>query len=35
MFGVEQLELDLVIDSPEKHIVFLLVGADVVGGVPP
>jgi hypothetical protein len=31
---VEQLELDLVIETLEKHILLLLVGANVVGGVP-
>jgi hypothetical protein len=32
--GVEQLKLDLVIETLEKHILLLHVSADVVGGVP-
>jgi hypothetical protein len=32
--GVEQLELDLIIETLEKHILLLLVGADVDGGIP-
>jgi hypothetical protein len=32
--GVEQLELDLIIETLEKCILLLLIGADVIGGVP-
>ncbi len=32
--GVEQLELDLIIETLEKCILLLLIGIDVVGGVP-
>jgi hypothetical protein len=32
--GVEQLELDLVIESLEKRIQLLLISANVVSGVP-
>jgi hypothetical protein len=32
--GVEQLELDLIIKTLEKHILLILLGADVVSGVP-
>jgi hypothetical protein len=32
--GVEQLKLDLVIETLEKHILLLHVSADVIGGVP-
>jgi hypothetical protein len=32
--GVEQLELDLIIETLEKCILLLLIGADVVGGIP-
>jgi hypothetical protein len=32
--GVEQLELDLIIETIEKHILLLLIGVDVVDGVP-
>jgi hypothetical protein len=31
---VEQLKLDLIIETLEKHILLLLVGVDVVNGVP-
>jgi hypothetical protein len=31
---VEQLELDLIIESLEKRILLLFIGVDVVGGVP-
>jgi hypothetical protein len=30
----EQLELDLILDTLEKCVLLLLVGVDVVGGVP-
>jgi hypothetical protein len=32
--GIEQLELDLVIETLKKCILLLLIGADVVDGVP-
>jgi hypothetical protein len=32
--GVEQLELDLIIETLEKHILLLLIGANVIGGLP-
>jgi hypothetical protein len=32
--GVEQLELDLVIETLEKCILLLLISADVIGGIP-
>jgi hypothetical protein len=32
--SVEQLKLDLVIETLEKHILLLLIGVDVVDGVP-
>jgi hypothetical protein len=32
--GVEQLKLDLVIETLEKHIMFLLISVDVIGGTP-
>jgi hypothetical protein len=32
--GVEQLELDLIIETLEKCIMLLLISADVIGGVP-
>jgi hypothetical protein len=32
--GVEQLELDLIIETLEKRILLLLINADVIGGVP-
>jgi hypothetical protein len=32
--GVEKLKLDLVLETLEKHILLLLVGVDVVGGIP-
>jgi hypothetical protein len=32
--GVEQLKLDLVIETLEKHILFLLISVDVIGGIP-
>jgi hypothetical protein len=31
---VPQLKQDLVIETPEKHILLLLVGVDIVDGVP-
>jgi hypothetical protein len=34
VIGVEQLKLDLVIETLEKHILLILVGVDVVNGVP-
>jgi hypothetical protein len=33
VFGVEQLELDLIIETLEKRILLLLIGADVIHGV--
>jgi hypothetical protein len=32
--GVEQLKLDLILETLEKHILLLLIDVDVVGGVP-
>jgi hypothetical protein len=32
--GVEKLDLDLIIETLEKHILLLLVSVDVIGGVP-
>jgi hypothetical protein len=32
--GVEQLELDLILEFLEKHVLLLLNGVDIVGGVP-
>ena len=32
--GVEQLELNVIIQSVQEHVLLLLVGADVVGGIP-
>jgi hypothetical protein len=32
--SVEQLELDLIIETLEKHVLLLLIGVDVIGGVP-
>jgi hypothetical protein len=32
--GVEQLKLDLIIETLEKHILLLLIGVDVVDGIP-
>jgi hypothetical protein len=32
--GVEQLKLDLIIETLEKHILLLLVHPNVVGGIP-
>jgi hypothetical protein len=32
--GVEQLELDLILETLEKHVLLLLIGVDIVGGVP-
>jgi hypothetical protein len=32
--GVEQLELDLIIETLEKHILLLLISANVIGGLP-
>jgi hypothetical protein len=34
VIGVEQLELDLVIETIEKCMLLLLIGADVIDGVP-
>jgi hypothetical protein len=34
VISVEQLELDLVIETLEKRILLLLIDADVVSGVP-
>jgi hypothetical protein len=34
VIGVEQLKLDLVIETLEKHILLILVDVDVVNGVP-
>jgi hypothetical protein len=34
VIGVEQLKLDLIIETLEKHILLLLIGADVLDGVP-
>jgi hypothetical protein len=34
VIGVEQLNLDLVIETLEKCIMLLLIGAKVVSGVP-
>jgi hypothetical protein len=34
VISVEQLELDLVIETLEKCILLLLIDADIVGGVP-
>jgi hypothetical protein len=31
---VEQLKLDLVIETLEKHIFLLLIGVDIIDGVP-
>jgi hypothetical protein len=31
---VEQLKLDLIIETLEKHILLLLIGVDIVDGVP-
>jgi hypothetical protein len=30
----EQLELDLIIETLEKHVLLLFIGVDVIGGVP-
>jgi hypothetical protein len=32
--SVEQLELDLIIETLQKHVMFLFISADVIGGVP-
>jgi hypothetical protein len=32
--GVEQLKLDLIIETLEKHILLLLFGPDIVSGIP-
>jgi hypothetical protein len=32
--GVEQLKLDLIIETLKKHILLLLIGVDVVDGIP-
>jgi hypothetical protein len=32
--GVEQVELDLILEKLEKHVLLLLVGVDVVSGIP-
>jgi hypothetical protein len=32
--GVEQLKLDLILETREKCVLLLLVGVDIVGGVP-
>jgi hypothetical protein len=32
--GVEQLKLDLILETLEKRVLLLLIGVDVVGGVP-
>jgi hypothetical protein len=32
--GVEQLELDLILETLEKRVMLLLIGVDVVGGLP-
>jgi hypothetical protein len=32
--GVEQLKLDLIIETLEKHILLLLIGVDIIDGVP-
>jgi hypothetical protein len=32
--SVEQLELDLILETLEKHVLLLLVSVDVIGGVP-
>jgi hypothetical protein len=32
--SVEQLKLDLILETLEEHVLLLLIGVDVVGGVP-
>jgi hypothetical protein len=32
--GVEQLKLDLILETREKCVLLLLVGVDIIGGVP-
>jgi hypothetical protein len=32
--GVEQLKLDLILETIEKHILLLIIGADIIGGIP-
>jgi hypothetical protein len=32
--GVEQLELDLIIETLKKHILLLLIDADIISGMP-
>jgi hypothetical protein len=34
LVGVEQLKLDLILETPEKCFLLLLISVDVVGGVP-
>jgi hypothetical protein len=34
VISVEKLKLDLIIEILEKHILLLLVGVDVINGVP-
>jgi hypothetical protein len=34
VIGVEELKLDLIIETLEKHILFLLIVFDIVDGVP-
>jgi hypothetical protein len=34
VIGVEQLELDLIIETLKKCILLLLVGADIISGIP-
>jgi hypothetical protein len=32
--GVEQLKLDLILETPEKRILLLLMSVDIFGGIP-
>jgi hypothetical protein len=32
--GVEQLKLDLVVETLEKHVLLLLICVDNIGGIP-
>jgi hypothetical protein len=32
--GVEQLKLDVTIETLEKHVLLLLIGVDIAGGIP-
>jgi hypothetical protein len=34
VFDIEQLKLDLIFENLEKHVLLLLIGVDIISGIP-